>query len=222
MHDIDRTYMETDPEAADLESLDPEFDGAGGAEIADPEVASPFSEDEEIDLASELLSASSDQEVDQFLGRLFKRVGQKVGRFVHSSMGRRLGGVLRTVARRALPIAGRVIGGVVGGPIGAQLGGRLASTAGRIFGLEIEGLSAEDQDMEVARRFVRFAGAAARRASMLVPTGNPSRDLKLALAPVAARYAPGLLSGGIPSSSGVVGRSGRWIRRGHKIVLLGV
>ena len=58
-----------------------------------------------------------------------------------SPVGRLVGGVLRRVARTALPIAGRVAGTVFGGPVGGALGGRRASAAGRMFGLELEGLS---------------------------------------------------------------------------------
>ena len=49
----------------------------------------------------------------------------------------------------------------------------MASSLGGAFGLELEGLSAEDQEFEVARRFVEFAGEAATNAAMSPPNANP-------------------------------------------------
>ena len=40
-----------------------------------------------------------------------------------------------------------------------------AQTAARIFGVEPEGMSAEDRDFEIARQFVRFAQAETVRAA---------------------------------------------------------
>ena len=46
-----------------------------------------------------------------------------------------------------------------------------AQTAARMFGVETEGMSAEDRDFEIARRFVRYARAEAMRAAGAPP--NP-------------------------------------------------
>jgi hypothetical protein len=214
MHDIDRTQLEFD-EYEDQEN-DFEFDGREFGETSDMEADSPFSEVEEMELASELLAVSDEAELDQFLGKLMKRAGK----FMKSPVGRALGGVLRNAARQALPLAGKAAGGFFGGPVGAALGGQLASTAGRTFGLELEGLSAEDAEFEVARNFVRFAGAAAANAAKAPASVSPSNAAQSAVAAAAQSHAPGLLR---PSLNGVRGgRSGRWIRRGRKIVLLGV
>ena len=53
-----------------------------------------------------------------------------------------------------------------------------------MLGLELEGLSAEDQAFEVARHFVRFASEAARRAA-------PGRRRRLAAGPGASRRVVG-------------------------------
>jgi len=50
---------------------------------------------------------------------------------------------LKPLAKAALPIAGRALGTFVGGPVSGMIGGKLASAAGRMFGLELEGLSVE-------------------------------------------------------------------------------
>jgi hypothetical protein len=118
-------------------------------------------EAEEMELATELLEVSNEHELDQFLGSLISKVGKGLGDFVKSPVGQALGGVLKSAAKAALPIAGSALGGLVGGPAGAALGGNLASSAGHMFGLELEGLSSEDREFEVARRFVRLAHHAA-------------------------------------------------------------
>ncbi|MGW8392169.1 hypothetical protein [Pseudoduganella sp. HUAS MS19] len=64
--------------------------------------------------------------------------------------------------------------------------------AGRMLGLELEGLSAEDREFETARQFMRFAGLAARRARQAA-RGDPRQIRRAALNLAARRYAPGLL-----------------------------
>ena len=107
-------------------------------------------------------------------------------------------------------------GNYFGGPAGGAIGGKLASAVGRIFGLELEGMSGEDQEFEVARRFVRLAASAAQKAAAA----------RSAVAAAARRHAPGLLSpsvGGTLSTAYGGGRArwGRWVRRGRKIIVLG-
>ncbi len=223
MHDIDRVLTEFEEEAdtTGLEELEMEFNEESDI-YGEGEMESPFTEDEEMELADALLNVSSEAELDQFLGKFFKRVGRKVGRFFRSGIGRKVGGFLKGLARKALPIAGGAIGGMFGGPAGAMLGKGLASGAGRLFGLELEGLSPEDQEFEVARQFVRFAGSAARRAMLAPSSSNPDAVAKAAIMGAASRYAPGLLSKARTTIPSGTGRSGRWIRRGRKIILMGV
>lgn len=221
MHDIDRTQLEFDSELDEFES--DQFESPDELEFSDTELESPFDEVEEMELASELLEVADEAELDQFLGKLIRRVGRKIRRFVKSPIGRRLGGFLKGAARKALPILGRAAGTFFGGPVGGAVGGQLASQAGRMFGLELEGLSSEDQEFEVAKQFVRFAGAAANRAASIPPTADPRTGARSVVAAAARRYAPGLLRGaGTPFVVGGSGRSGRWIRRGRRIILFGV
>src|SRR5215204_4525844 len=168
----------------------------------------PFNETQEMELAAELLSVSNEQELEQFLGNLIKSAGQAAGSFVRSPVGQALGGVLKNAARQALPIVGGAIGSYVGGSTGGDVGRQLATTAGRVFGLELEGLSGEDQEFEVARRFVRFAGAAAGRAAVAPRNVPPQHAARAAAVGAARRFAPGLLRRGA-SASGFRGRRGR-------------
>ena len=177
-----------------------------------------FDESEEMELAAELLSTSDEAELDHFFGKLFKRVARKVRRAVKSRKGGLLRGLLKRVAKKALPIAG----GIIGGPVGAGL----ARAGGRIFGLELEGLSPEDRDFEIARRVVRLSGDAAKNAAKPTTTGNAAKDAKIAVVKAAKKHAPGLMRAGrsAMAMAGAVatGRSGRWVRRGRKIVLMGI
>ena len=67
--------------------------------------------------------------------------------------------------KNSLPRAGGALGTFAGGPLGAPIGSGLASIGRRALGLELEGLSHEDQEFEAAKRFVRFAGEAVNNAA---------------------------------------------------------
>ena len=117
------------------------------------------------------------------------------------------------------------VGSAIGGPAGGALAGKIAPVAGRIFGLELEGLTVEDQEYEVARRLVRFAGAATQQAASTPANGASPVPAQAAVASAARKHAPGFLRGGVSSSvrpSSGQSRSGRWIRRGRKIIIMGI
>ena len=223
-----------DYEAGDYEA-DYEGEGEWGYEEEgeadfEGEGEGPFSEEQEIEMAAELLSLSQEGEVDQFLGKLLRRAGQAVGTFLPPGAGQALKGLLGQAAKKVLPIAGRAIGGYFGGPAGAAIGTKIADAGSQIFGLEMEGMSGEDQELQVAQRFVRLAGDAATKAAEVASGAPPEQTARAALAAAARQHAPGLLRNGGAAPGGYMGagyggwrgRSGRWIRRGNKIVLLGV
>jgi hypothetical protein len=86
-------------------------------------------------------------------------------------------------------------------------------------------LSPEDQEFEVARRIVRLTGEAVKNTALTPPGVDPSTAAKMAFAKASKKYAPGLLRPIVrpPVMDGrISGRSGRWIRRGRKIILMGV
>ena len=230
MHDIDRVRLETQSELLEARPFEAEQFEYGETETAfEAETGEVFGEAEQMELASEMLEISSEAELDRFLGDLIKRAGQAVGKFVSSPEGRALGGVLRGAAKQVLPTVGSAIGGYLGGPTGAQLGGQAASAAGRILGLELEGLSAEDREFEVARRYVSFAGEAVKNLALAPPSSDPRTAANTAAALAAQTHAPGLLRtdpqmGTEPPVSARLptGHSGRWMRRGNKIVLYGI
>ncbi|MER2514711.1 MAG: hypothetical protein ABTQ25_20260 [Nitrosomonas ureae] len=232
MHDIDRTQLESNPELENYEHEQYEFGEYG--EYGETEWGGEtgvFSEAQAVELAAELLEVSSEEELDRFLGSLLKKAGQVAGKFIKSPVGQQLGGLLKGAAKQALPMVGSAIGGYFGGSGGAKMGSQVASTAGRIFGLELEGLSHEDQEYEAAKSFVQFAGTAAKNAAMSPQGANPRAVAQSAVAAAARRLAPGLVrgtpaaalaaSGSVCPSCGRGAMSGRWMRRGNKIILFG-
>lgn len=216
MHDLDRNLLEFTPETADFEE---ESFGFGQGEWSG-ESGEVFDETELMELAAELLEIDSEEELNYFLGGLIKKAAGAVGKVIKSPVGQALGGILKNAARQALPVVGKALGGYVGGPAGAKIGGQLATSAGRIFGLETEGLSHEDEQFEVAKQYVRFAGTAVKNA-VAAPGGNPGSIAQAAVARAAQQHAPGLLSKS-PGQGIGRGRSGRWVRRGGRIILYGV
>jgi Xaa-Pro aminopeptidase len=92
-----------------------------------------------------------------------------------------------------------------------------------MFGLELEGLSQEDREFEVAKQFVRLAGDATAQAVQAAQQGkNVQQAVKEAVTQAAQKFAPGLLQGGGNGAPAHGARShGRWIRQGGKIVILG-
>jgi hypothetical protein len=184
---------------------------------------SPFSEAEEMELAAELLTVQSEVELEQFLGKLIK----KAGGFLKSGVGRQLTGALRGIAKKALPVLGGAAGNFLLPGVGGAIGSKLASAAGNMFGLELEGLSYEDQEFEVAKQVVRLGGAAANNAAQAPPTAPPAQAAQAALTSAAQQFAPGLLRPGA-GPSGMQQRrrcrhrnTGRWVRSRNGIVLLG-
>lgn len=221
MHDIDRTVNEFGNAETGMGEMGFEF---GSAELGyGAEISSPFNEAQEMDLAAELLSVSGEEELNQFLGNLISRAAGAARSFAASPTGKALGGILRQAAKKALPVVGSAIGGYFGGSSGANFGRNMASGAGRFFGLELEGLSQEDQEFEMARQFVRFGGACARRAAQTPVSVNPVNTARQAAAVAAQHYLPGLAQqpAAFGPAAAMSGQSGRWYRRGNKIVIVG-
>jgi len=125
-----------------------------------------------------------------------------------------------TVARQALPSVGRAIGNYVAPGVGGDIGATIASTAGDVFGLELEGLSQEDREYEEARAFVRFADHVCRAAAAAPPAAPPEQVAQTAMIAGARRYAPGLLAVLTRRRPVTAGRGrGRWVRRGQNILI---
>jgi hypothetical protein len=210
MHDLDRTLLETESSAA--------FPYPG--ELGSAEFEGLLSPAQETEFASRLLEVSNDLELEQFLGDVLKTVGRTVGRFASSDTGQAVGGLLKSAVKQALPAAGRDFGSWVS-PGGGDLGSQLATQAGQLLGLELEGLSEEDREFEVSRQLVRLASSAAEQASQAPHNADPAAVARQAVTTAGREHAPGLPRG-VPRRSGQVWpRSGRWVRNGQTITLYG-
>ena len=231
MHDLDRMTLDenefeyeqgfADDRKFEYEQDDMEFENEYEGDMYEDEFefefeedgqASPLSEDEELELATELLNAQSDDELEYF----FRSAFRAVKRFAKSKRGGRL---FRGLKRSGKRVAGRALrwgGRLVGGPVG----GRLASVATRKLGLELEGMSPEDQEFEVAKRIVRFNAEMAKQAAM-APEGMSDQEvIRRAARRAAAQHLPGLVGKGRRGRDNQ--DSGRWYRRGNRIVLTGI
>ena len=234
MHDLDRIREEYESGVTGLDSEDvslaleamfsaenQEYESdseAEGGQYGDSEQEAVLDEADEMELAAELLEVHGDEELEQFLGKLIRRVGSKVGKFIKSPTGQALTGLLKGAVTTALPGVAGLSGAVSG--LTKALGPQAAQTASSLLGMELEGLSPEDQEFESARQLIRLGTSAARRAAY-APWGNPASIANSAFRAAAQRYAPGY----IRRPQGLGGghqQSGRWYRQGQRIILEGV
>jgi uncharacterized protein (DUF697 family) len=191
------------------------------------EFASPLTEAEEVELAMELMAVSSEAEMDQFLGKMFggvwkriKKVGSVVGK-----IAKPLGGVLKAIAKKALPFVGGALGSFIPIPgVGTAIGSALGSALSKALELEYGELEQEEAELEMARRFVRIAATAAQQAASAPPAADAMTAVNQALVFAARRHLPSTdLSALDRVAPGVGGasHSGRWIRQGGNIVVVG-
>lgn len=232
MHNIDRITNEYEFENAfEFEGegegeFEFEFEGEGEGEYEfEGELEG---EAYEMEMATQLLGVSNELELEQFLGKMFKNVAKNVSNFAKSSTGKALLGGLKTIAKKALPIAGKALGNFVLPGVGGMIGGKLGSFASNLFELEMEGMSNEDREFEVARRYVRFATDATRKAAAASATGAPaSAVVASSLKQAAYNHAPGLLRKRNAGGATTVGlpapgaSSGAWRWQGNNIVVYG-
>jgi uncharacterized protein (DUF697 family) len=209
MHNLDRIQMENF-----------EFESEANQEFEfESESETVLSESEVNELATELMEVTNEAEMEYFLGKLIRQAGRAVGSFVKSDAGKALGGFLKNAARQALPIAGTALGGMVGGPIGAKIGGSLGSFASKQFEYEAE----YEAEFETAKSFVRMAADATKSAAAAPNNGNVRTVIGNAVSAAARRHLPQLVAGGRPGGISPRGsHQGTWIRRGTRIILLGV
>lgn len=198
-----------------------------------------LTEAEEMELAMELLSVSSEAEWEQFLGKMFRGIGRslkKVGKFVGGKILKPLGGALKGLAKKALPFIGGALGSFIPIPgVGTAIGSALGSAVSKALELEFGELESEEAEFEIARRFVRMAASAAQQASGAAPGTNPEAAVRDALLAAARVHVPSFAAheaeliaeaeaqaeGEDEGESGGA-MSGRWRQHGRHIVLHGV
>jgi hypothetical protein len=220
--------------------------GAGEFELYGAlETGEVLSENEELELAMELLSVQHEQELEQFLGNLVRSVGRglkSVGKFVGKNVLPVLGPALKQLAKTALPLAGGALGSLIPIPgVGTMIGRTLGQAAANALELETAGMDPGQADIEKARRFIRIAASAIADASAALGSAPPEQVVRTVLAKATRRYIPGVstsvlrqvapairapataLTGAMPSLAGTMSgtASGKWWRRGNALVIEG-
>ena len=159
------------------------------------------------------------------LPSLATKYGGQAGAALGGRAGAALGGRLGPLGARAGAALGQDTGQWAGskaaGWLGAKAGSALAGNAKRIFNLELEMMRPDEQELEIARSFVRFANDVTHRASQITrqnPGISPADLGRQVLTAAVPRHAPGLLPGG----PRVRPAQGSWSRRGNTIVLHGL
>lgn len=172
-----------------------------------------FSETQELELALELLAVTNEEELDQFLGKMLKgawkgikKVGSAVGKIAKPFTG-----VLKSIAKKALPFVGGALGSFIPVPgVGTALGSAVGGALSNALEMEFEGVSTDERELEMARRFVRFSADAAHLAAN---GSGTEEEVRQALMQSLQWNAPGY------SREHMLGQSGRWIRSGNNIVI---
>ena len=137
--------------------------------------------------------------------------------------------MLKGVAKKALPLAGTAVGTSLGGPLGAQIGSGLATDGGQCPRSGSRKLDQEDREFEGAKQFVRLAAncrqergsGGARRRIRERPRRRESLRPRRRWRPDCCSRARLSRSRGVGDMA-AGGHSGRWLRRGNRIVLYGV
>src|SRR5215467_4879462 len=95
-----------------------------------------MSEQEELELAMELLSVQNEYEMEQFLGKLVGSIGRGL-----KSIGKVALPALKSLAKVALPIAGTALGSFIPIPgVGSMIGGALGRAAANALEMEYAGM----------------------------------------------------------------------------------
>jgi len=163
-----------------------------------------FSPAQEAEYATRLLEVSSEEELERFLSGIVNTVGRAVQGIrgaVNSPQGRAFVDAVTPLARAALPAVGGAIGSAIAPGIGTQIGRTLGSAASSLFETESAGLNQEQEEFEVARRFVRLASAAARDVATAPADAPPELVGESAIFREARHHAPPLFNRALRSIS---------------------
>jgi len=230
MHDLDRQQLEQNEQQRLL------------GEYAIGELT----ETQEMELASQFLEITSEAELEEFLGDLFKRATAAAGD-AFAAAGRAYNSdlvqksvipALRSAARDFGPTAVGSVSNYLLPGTGALVAARAQQvadrrladpmpTADQVLKEELEGLSGEDREFEIARRYIRFAIDALQRALQAPPRVPKPVAAEIAVSEAARTHVPGLVpfvpqlvreaSSDAGSNGGADG--GRWFRQGSSIVV---
>ena len=195
------------------------------AATVNPREGGGLSEEEQMDLASQLMELETEEEFENFLGDVISKGLKAVGGFIDLPTGQAVGSALKDAAKTLLPVAGQAIGGYLGGGPGEQIGGALGSAASNLFEAEAE---AEEQEWEAANVFVRVALDTINNAADAPRNADPHDVARHAVARAMRKHAPGAARAWFRHHEGAARhgmrrhRTGHWVREGHTIVVHGI
>ncbi|RZL86736.1 MAG: hypothetical protein EOP82_29055 [Variovorax sp.] len=165
------------------------FDDAGGKALA-PNGAGRKAvvfDTETTGKAAELLNVAGRSSLTALLGRLVRSTASASGHSIDDAVANELVKLLLVAARHALR--------GLGAPGSTNVDPSLSfKHVARFFGIELEGLSPEDKEFELARRFVLLTTEAVRHAALAPKHLPPAAIARRAAARAARRYAPGWVS----------------------------
>jgi hypothetical protein len=138
----------------------------------------------------ELLDTTTEVELRKFLGGLVADAGRRSGGRLPDPAAQALVDRLARTALQTVPTLASVIGAGVADAGSWQ--NSPTAMASRVYGLSLEGISAEDRDYEIARQFVRFAQAATTEAAHRGASRSATATANAAITAAAREFAPGL------------------------------
>jgi hypothetical protein len=215
MHDLDRQQLEQQ------EGMAQYGEAAGG-------VGGELTEAQELALASEVLEVTNEEELEQFLGDLWNAAKSAASSAYNSDVVQAAIPGLKAVGAAVLPkAAGWLADRYAPGTGGIASAGAQAAVD-QWLKEELEGLSGEDREFEVARRYVRFADDVLRRAAQVPDRVPPRVAAQVVVRDAAREHVPGVVpflvrlddGGSARDGHGVeAAASGQWIRQGSSIVI---
>ena len=164
-------------------------------ELLSGQASGGLNENQELEFATELLEINSEQELEEFLGKLVSGAVKGIGNFARSGVGKALIGGLKSVAKAALPVVGGAVGSFIAPGVGTALGSKLGSMASNLFELELENMSEGEAEFAVAQEIVRLGATAAQKAAAAPRSAPPRAVARAAIITSARRHAPGLVRG---------------------------
>ncbi|MFO1155218.1 MAG: hypothetical protein U1E42_16375 [Rhodospirillales bacterium] len=194
------------------------------------ETEGPLDEVDEMELASDLLEVSDEAALDRVVANLLKTGARGLDLAgIPTAAVNALGGVVKQAIKKAIPaLASDSAPSATITAHDLPLR-RAATNAGAMFGLELEGLSPEDKEFEVAKRLARFGVSAARQLGRIGRRLTPRDAARQAAVAAARAHAPGLLRTSTSPKQSLPGsaapdrpasENGKWVRCGRNIIII--
>lgn len=222
---IDEEYAFEQPEGPYDSTLYAEME-EGYPEESEWDTGDVLSEGEAIDLAQELMNVTTEADLEEFLGGLFKKIKRgirAVGKAAMPIAGNFLKRHGASLLKRALPLVGSAVGSIVPGA-GTLAGGALGGALSQLMPGEMSYENDYEAKLDLSKRLVQtVANAAVQTAKDPSAAYDASAAAKRALAAQVQATLPPAVRQALRAGGRRLRRpsSGRWIRQGNQIIILG-